>query len=210
MNAILGEKLGMTQILGSNGAISVTVVKAGPCRVVQVKTPERDGYSAVQLGFGDLPPRLLTKPAAGHFKAANLPPYRHLVEVRVTDSSLYRPGQEIKVGEVLEKGMKADVGGVGKGKGFSGVMKRHNFAGQGDSHGNHRMHRAMGSIGAGTTPGRTVKGLKMPGRMGGKRVTVLSLEVVEVDAEQDLIMLAGSVPGNRGALVMVRKAVKGG
>ena len=210
MNAIIGEKLGMTQVFDDEArAIPVTVVKAGPVRVVQVKTPDRDGYSAVQLGFGDLREDRASRPAAGHFAKAGLPPHRHLVEVRVDDPESYRPGQEINVGEVLEAGQKADVTGITKGKGFTGVMKRYGFKGQPASHGAHKVHRAPGSIGAASTPSRVFKGKRLPGRMGGDRRTIVNLDVVQVDPERNILMLRGAVPGPRGAVVLIREAVKG-
>ncbi len=209
MKAILGEKLGMTQIFDDDAqAIPVTVIKAGPCRVVQIKTTESDGYDAIQIAYRELPPNRAIKPVAGHFAKAGLTPHKHLVEVRVDDSSEYTIGQEIAIGDVLEEGARADVAGVSKGKGFQGVMKRHNFSGQGAGHGVHRVHRAPGAIGACATPARVFKGMKMAGRMGGEKTTVLNLEVVQVDAERGLIMLRGAVPGSRGAVVLVREAVK--
>ncbi|MFQ5947362.1 MAG: 50S ribosomal protein L3, partial [Acidimicrobiia bacterium] len=188
--------------------IPVTVIKAGPCRVVQVKRPETDGYGAVQIAYRELPERKAAKPAIGHFRKAGLTPYRHLVEVRVPDPDAYQVGQEITVGDVFEPGKKADVAGITKGKGFAGVMKRHNFSGQGASHGTHRVHRAPGAIGACATPSRVFKGMKLPGRMGDERRTVLNLDVVEVDAERGIVLLKGAVPGTRGSVVLVREAVK--
>ncbi len=209
MKAILGEKLGMTQVFDDEArAIPVTVIKAGPCRIVQIKTPETDGYSAIQLSYREVPAHKLSKPEAGHFGKAGVAPARHLVEVRVDDVALFQIGQEITIADVLEKGGKADVSGVSKGKGFQGVMKRHNFSGQGASHGVHKVHRAPGSIGACATPARVFKGQKMAGRMGGERTTMLNLEVVEVDRERGLVLLGGSVPGPKGSMVLVREAVK--
>lgn len=209
LNAILGTKLGMTQIFDEDArAIPVTVIKAGPCKVVQVKTDETDGYDAIQIAYGDVKPSNVNKPTAGHYAKAGIAPARHLVEIRVEDPSAFKVGQEIKIADVLEKGQKADVSGVSRGKGFSGVMKRHNFAGQGGSHGNHKKHRAPGSIGACATPARVFKGMRMAGRMGGEKVTTLNLEVVAVDTERDLLLLGGSVPGPKGSLVLVREAVK--
>ena len=209
MNAIMGRKLGMTQVFDDDArSIPVTVIEAGPCRVVQVKTPETDGYSAVQIAFGETEARKVTKPVAGHFAKANVAPARYVVEVRVEDPSEYQAGQEITLAEVLEEGGKADVSGVSKGKGFAGVMKRHNFAGQGASHGVHKVHRVPGSIGACATPARVFKGKRMPGRLGGERVTNLSLDIVSVDPERGLVMLRGSVPGPKGSVVLVRQAVK--
>lgn len=209
MNALLGEKLGMTQLFDDESrAIPVTVVKLGPCRVVQVKSTATDGYEAVQISYRELDARHVNKPMAGHFAKANVPPSRHLVEIRVPDASEYSVGQEITVADVLEEGQRADVAGISKGKGFSGVMKRHNFSGQSASHGVHRVHRAPGSIGACATPARVFKGMPMAGRMGSERSTVLNLDIVKVDAERGLAMLGGSVPGPKGSVVLVRRAVK--
>ena len=209
MKAILGEKLGMTQVFDDQArAIPVTVIKAGPCRVVQIKSEASDGYDAIQIAYRELPERKVSRPMSGHYAAAGVPPHRHLVEVRVDDPSAYQVGQEISVADVLSKGSLADVAGISKGKGFSGVIKRHHFAGQGASHGAHRVHRAPGSIGACATPSRVFKGLRLPGHMGAESRTVLNLEVVEVDAERGLLLLRGAVPGARGAVVLVREAVK--
>jgi large subunit ribosomal protein L3 len=209
MNAILGQKLGMTQVFSDDArAIPVTVIQAGPCRVVQIKTIEADGYSAIQLAYGDVKPGRVTQPVAGHYAKAGVPPAQHLVEVRVEEPSAFSVGQEIKLADVFQAGQRADVSGVSKGKGFAGVMKRHNFSGQGASHGTHKKHRAPGSIGACATPARVFKGMRMAGRMGGERVTNLSLEVVGVDAERDLLLLGGSVPGPKGSVVLIREAVK--
>ena len=209
MKAILGEKLGMTQVFDDEArAIPVTVIKAGPCRIVQIKTPDSDGYSAIQLSYQEIPAHKLTKAEAGHFGKSGVAPTRHLVEVRVDEATSFELGQEITIADVLEKGGKADVSGVSKGKGFQGVMKRHNFSGQGASHGVHKVHRAPGAIGACATPARVFKGQKMAGRMGGERTTMLNLEVVEVDGERGLVLLGGSVPGPKGSVVLVREAVK--
>ena len=211
LNAIVGEKLGMTQIFDDESrAIPVTVIKAGPCHIVQVKTHAVDGYDAVQISFGEVSPGSITKPLAGHYAKAEVAPARHLVEVRVDDTSEFEVGQEILLAEVFEPGSKADVTGVSKGKGFQGVMKRHNFSGQGAAHGNHKKHRAPGSIGACATPARVFKGMRMAGRMGGDRTTILNLDVVGVDAERNLLLLAGAVPGPKGSVVVVRGAVKHG
>jgi large subunit ribosomal protein L3 len=199
----------MTQVFDDDArAIPVTVIKAGPCFVTQIKRAEVDGYSAIQISFKELPARKVNKPTAGHFAAAGVAPSRHLVELRVDDPNEYQVGQEINVADVLVKGGKADVAGISKGKGFQGVMKRHNFSGQGASHGVHKVHRAPGSIGACATPARVFKGKKMPGRMGGERVTTLNVEIVDVDAKRGLLMLGGSVPGPSGSVVLVREAVK--
>ena len=209
LTAIVGEKVGMTQIFDEEArALPVTVIKAGPCRIVQIRTPETDGYSAVQLGYGRA--RGANRPASGHYDKAGVEPARRLVEVRVDDVSEFAVGQEIKVEDIFQPGGKADVTGVSKGKGFQGVMKRHNFRGQKASHGAHKIHRAPGAIGACATPARVFKGTKLPGRMGAERVTVLNLAVVGVDAEQGLLLLQGAVPGPKGAMVFVREAVKNG
>jgi large subunit ribosomal protein L3 len=209
MNAILGQKLGMTQVFDDQArAIPVTVIKAGPCHVTQIKTMESDGYNAIQISYGEVKPGRINKPEAGHLAKAGVAPAKHLVEIRVTDPSSYTLGQEIRIADVLKPGVKADVAGVSKGKGFAGVMERHNFKGQGASHGTHKKHRAPGSIGACATPARVFKGMRMAGRLGGERVTTLSLEVVRVDAERDLLLLGGAVPGPKGSMVLVREAVK--
>jgi len=207
---ILGRKLGMTQVFDDeNRVVPVTVVEAGPCRVVQIKTPERDGYSAVQLAFGDTKASRLSKPELGHLKAADAPPQKYLVEMRVDDLSGFEIGQVLKA-DVFAAGERVDVTGISKGHGFSGVMKRHNFSGQGASHGNHKKHRAPGAIGACATPARVFKGVRMAGQYGGERVTTLNLQVVEGDAERNLLLIKGSVPGANGGLVFVRNAVKAG
>lgn len=207
MKAILGEKLGMTQVFDDDArAIPVTVIKAGPCRVVQIKRPETDGYAAVQIAYKEV--SSVNRPLAGHYAKAGVAPGRHLVEVRVDDPDAYELGQEITIADVLAKGAKADVAGISKGKGFQGVIKRHNFSGQGASHGVHRVHRAPGSIGACATPARVFKGRKLPGRMGGERVTLLNLDVVDIDIARGLVLLGGSVPGPKGSVVLVREAVK--
>jgi large subunit ribosomal protein L3 len=208
--AIVGEKLGMTQVWDEqNRAIPVTVVKVAPCRVVQVKTPEHDGYSAVQVTFGVIQAKRLSKPEAGHFAKAGVEAGRRLVELRLDDTNDYQVGQEIKV-DLLTPGDHVDVTAVSKGKGFTGVMKRHNFSGMGAGHGAHKVHRAPGAIGACATPSRVFKGTKMAGRVGHQRVTTLNLQVVQADAERDLLLIKGAVPGPRGGLVLIRDAVKGG
>jgi large subunit ribosomal protein L3 len=205
---ILGEKLGMTQVWdAANRLVPVTVVKAGPCVVTQVRTPERDGYDAVQLGFGTVDPRKVNKPETGHFEKAGVPPRRYLIELRTTDASTYEVGQEVTA-EVFEAGALVDVVSTSKGKGFSGVMKRHGFSGLGAGHGVQRKHRSPGSIGACATPARVFTGLKMAGRHGGVRTTTLSLKVHSVDAEKGLVLIKGAVPGPSGALVFVRTAAK--
>jgi large subunit ribosomal protein L3 len=208
--AIVGEKVGMTQIWDDeNRAIAVTVVRVLPARVVQLRTPDRDGYSAVQVTYGTRKSRTLTKPEAGHYAKADVDPGKRLVELRVDDSSAYTVGQEITVG-ILNAGDRVDVTAVSKGKGFAGGMQRHNFKGQGASHGNHKHHRAPGSIGACATPARVFKGTRMAGQMGSQRVTTLNLEVIQADAERDLLLVRGAVPGPRGGVVLIRDAVKGG
>jgi large subunit ribosomal protein L3 len=209
VKGILGEKLGMTQVWDDgNRVVPVTVVKAGPCVVTQVRTPEIDGYEAVQIAYGAIDPRKVTKPQSGHFAKAGVTPRRHLVEIRTGDAASYTLGQELSA-EVFEAGQTIDVVGTTKGKGFAGVMKRHGFHGVGASHGAHRNHRKPGSIGACATPGRVFKGVRMAGRMGGERQTTQGLTVHAVDAEQGLILIKGAVPGPKGGLVFVRSAAKG-
>jgi large subunit ribosomal protein L3 len=209
VKGILGEKLGMTQVWDdANRVVPVTVVKAGPCVVTQVRTPEVDGYEAVQIAFGAIDPRKVTKPQGGHFAKAGVTPRRHLVEIRTADAGGYTLGQEISA-ELFESGQHVDVVGTTKGKGFAGVMKRHGFSGVGASHGAHRNHRKPGSIGACATPGRVFKGVRMAGRMGGVRQTTQGLTVHAVDAENGLILIKGAVPGPKGGLVFVRSAAKG-
>jgi large subunit ribosomal protein L3 len=208
ITGILGEKLGMTQVFDENNRIvPVTVVKAGPCVVTQVRTPERDGYSAVQLAFGAIDPRKVTKPESGHFKAAGVTPRRHVVELRTTDAGQYTLGQEVTA-DVFDAGTRVDVVGTSKGKGTAGVMKRHGFGGLGASHGTQRKHRSPGSIGGCATPGRVFKGLRMAGRMGNARVTTMNLTVHRVDPEKGLILVKGAVPGPAGGLVLIKSAAK--
>jgi large subunit ribosomal protein L3 len=204
---ILGEKLGMTQIFQDTRAVPVTVVKAGPCFVAQVKTIARDGYEAVQLAFVEPRRNGLTKPMKGHFDANGGQPGRHVVELRTDDAHEYTPGQELKA-DIFEVGDLADVVGVSKGKGFAGVMKRHGFGGLSSSHGTQRKHRSPGSIGACATPSRVFKGMRMAGQMGNARTTMLNLEIVGVDPERNVLLIKGAVPGPSGGLVMVRAAVK--
>ena len=207
---LLGTKLGMTQLWDANNRIvPVTVVQAGPCVVTQVRTAETDGYSAVQLGFGAVKPKQLTKPSAGHFEKAGVTPRKHLVEIRTSDASEYSLGQELSA-DTFADGDIIDVTGVSKGKGTAGVMKRHGFSGLRASHGVHRKHRSPGSIGGCATPGRVFKGLRMAGRMGVERVTVQNLTVHAVDAERGLILIKGAIPGNKGGLVVLRSAAKKG
>jgi large subunit ribosomal protein L3 len=206
---ILGEKLGMTQVFDENNRIvPVTVVKAGPCVVTQIRTQEKDGYTAVQLAYGQIDPRKVTKPVAGHFKAANVTPRRHLIELRTDAIDGYTVGQELGP-DVFADGALVDVSGTTKGKGTAGVMKRHGFKGLGAGHGTQRKHRAPGSIGGCSTPGRVFKGLRMAGRMGHERQTTQSLVVYKVDAERGLLLIKGAIPGPKGGLVLVRSAAKG-
>ncbi len=214
MQGVLGEKLGMTQVFDAdNRMVPVTVVKAGPCVVTQVRTPEVDGYSAVQIAYGAIDPRKVNKPEAGHFAKAGVPPRRYLVEIRTGDASSYTVGQEIGA-ETFTPGegkpLVVDVVGTSKGKGYAGVMKRHNFRGLGAAHGVHRAHRKPGSIGACATPARVFKGTRMAGRMGHERTTTQNLTVHAVDVERGLLLIKGAVPGPRGGMVLVRTAAKGG
>ena len=207
--AIVGEKVGMTQIWDDqNRLIPVTVVRIAPVRVVQVKTPESDGYSALQVTFGTQKASRVNKPESGHFAKAGVEAGKKVLELRLDDTTGYEVGQELKV-DLLEVGEKIDVTAVSKGKGFAGGMKRHNFKGQGASHGTHKKHRAPGSIGACATPARVFKGTRMAGHMGAERVTTLNLLVVQADAERDLLLVKGAVPGPRGGIVLIRNAVKG-
>ena len=206
---LLGTKLGMTQVWDENNRIvPVTVIEAGPNVVTQVRTPETDGYSAVQLAFGAIDPRKVNKPDGGHFAKAGVTPRRHVVELRTEDASEYTVGQELKA-DVFEVGAVVDVTGTSKGKGNAGVMKRHGFHGLRASHGVHRKHRSPGSIGGCATPGRVFKGLNMAGRMGSDRVTTQALKVQSVDPERNLILIKGAVPGPKGALVLIRDIAKG-
>jgi large subunit ribosomal protein L3 len=207
VKGILGEKLGMTQIFDDARAVPVTVIKAGPCFVAQVKTTDRDGYTAVQLAFEEPRRGRVTKPLGGHFDAHGGKPGRYVVEIRTDDASSYTPGQEIKA-DIFQAGEHADVVGVSRGKGFAGPMKRHGFSGLSASHGTERKHRSPGAIGACATPSRVFKGTRMAGQMGNERVTVLNLEVVHADPERNLLLLKGATPGPRGGLVMVRSSVK--
>ncbi len=205
---MLGTKLGMTQVFDENSrVIPVTVIDAGPNTVTQVKTPDRDGYNAVQLAYGEIRKAKVNKPATGHFSRAGAEPLRHLVELRTSDAGSYQPGQELRA-DVFAPGDQVDVVGVSKGKGTAGVIKRHGFAGLGASHGTKRKHRSPGSVGACATPGRVFKGMRMSGHMGHERVTVLGLRIVKVDPERNLLLVRGAVPGPRGGLVMVRSTVR--
>ncbi|WP_017603882.1 50S ribosomal protein L3 [Nocardiopsis alkaliphila] len=209
IKGVLGEKLGMTQVFDESGQmVPVTVLKAGPCVVSRIRTPDTDGYSAIQLGYGQINPRKVNKPLGDYLRKHELTPRRHYVEVRTSDASEYTLGQEVDAA-TFEIGQKVDVTGKSKGKGFAGVMKRHGFAGLSASHGTHRTHRAPGAIGGCATPGRVFKGMRMAGRMGNVRKTVQNLTVHSVDAEKGLILVKGAVPGPNGGLVLVRTAVKG-
>ena len=207
VKGILGAKLGMTQIWDNNKVVPVTVVQAGPCVVTQVRTPDRDGYSAVQLAYGAINPRKVNKPEAGHFAKADVAPRRVLVELRTTDAITYELGQEVTV-DTFVAGQPVDVTGKTKGKGFAGVMKRHGFHGLKASHGVERKHRSPGSVGACATPGRVFKGVGMAGRMGGVRYTAQGLTIQSVDPEQNLILVRGAIPGPKGGLVLIRTAAK--
>jgi large subunit ribosomal protein L3 len=209
LKGILGEKLGMTQVFDENNRIiPVTVVKAGPCVVTQIRTVEKDGYSAVQLGFGRIDPRKVTKPVGGHFKAAGVTPRKHLMELRTDAIEDYEVGQELGA-DVFDAGAEVDVTGTTKGKGTAGVMKRHGFAGLGSAHGTQRKHRSPGSIGGCATPGRVFKGLRMSGRMGHITQTTQNLRVHKVDTENGLLLIKGAIPGPKGSVVLVKTAVKG-
>jgi large subunit ribosomal protein L3 len=210
VTGILGTKLGMTQVFDQNNrVVPVTVVQAGPCVVTQVRTREKDGYSAVQLAFGAIDPRKVNKPEGGHFAKAGVTPRRHVVELRTADASDYQLGQEVTV-TVFEAGTVVDVVATSKGKGTAGVMKRHGFSGLGAGHGVQRKHRSPGSIGGCATPGRVFKGVKMAGRMGHERVTTQNLTLHRVDADSGLLLIKGAVPGPKGGLVLVKTAAKGG
>lgn len=208
VKGVLGEKLGMTQAFDDDGrVVPVTVVKAGPCVVTQVRTPETDGYAAVQIAYGAVDPRKVTKPVAGHFRRAGIPPRRFLVELRTDDAAEYTLGQEITA-EVFESGQKVDVIGRSKGKGTTGVMKRHGFHGLSATHGTQRKHRSPGAIGGCATPSRVFKGMRMAGRSGAVRTTVQNIRVHAVDDQRGLLLLKGAVPGPRGSLVLVRSATR--
>ena len=211
MTGILGTKLGMTQVFDETGqVVPVTVVQAGPCVVTAVRTPDKDKYSAVQIGFGEINPRKVTKPVAGLFEKAGVTPRRYVAEIRTENATEYALGQELTADGLFEAGQRVDVTGKSKGKGTAGVMKRHGFKGLSASHGTQRKHRSPGSIGACATPGRVFKGVRMAGRMGAERTTVQSLTVHAVDSDKNLLLIKGAVPGPRGGLVMVRSAVREG
>ena len=210
IKGILGTKLGMTQIFDEeNRVVPVTVVEAGPCTVTQVRTKEVDGYDAVQIAYGEIDPRKVSKPQTGHFNKAGVTPRRHTVEIRTPDASSYEVGQTVGV-DVFGDIEYVDVTGTTKGKGFAGAMKRHGFAGQGASHGNQAAHRRVGGIGGCSTPGRVFKGKRMAGRMGNDRVTTQNLKVQKIDTDANLLLIKGAVPGVRGGLLVVKTAVKGG
>ncbi|AVG23311.1 large subunit ribosomal protein L3 [Pontimonas salivibrio] len=206
---VLGKKLGMTQVWDdNNNVVPVTVIEVSPNVVTQIRTVDNDGYDAIQIAAGAIDPRKVTKPLKGHFEKAGVTPRRHITEIRTPDASSYEVGQELTA-EAFEAGAVVDVVGTSKGKGTAGVMKRHNFKGVSASHGAHRNHRKPGSIGASATPSRVFKGMRMAGRMGNERVTVMNLSVVRVDAERNLLLIKGAVPGPKGRLVFVRNARKG-
>jgi large subunit ribosomal protein L3 len=208
MKGIVGKKVGMTQIFNENGdVIPVTLIEAGPCYIVQKKTVDKDGYEAVQLGYGEVSEKRLTKAVAGHLKKVSVPPVRHLREFKFSNYSELEEGQKLDAG-IFAVGERVDVVGTSKGKGFAGVVKRHHFGGGRKTHGQSDRHRAPGSIGAGTTPGRVYKGMRMAGRMGGERVTASNLEVVIVDPERNLLAVKGSIPGAKNSLVLVNEASK--
>ncbi len=209
VTGVLGEKLGMTQVWDAeNRLVPVTVIKAGPCVVTQVRDDATDGYGAVQIAYGDIDPRKVNKPMKGHFEKAGVTPRRYLIELRTGDFADYALGQEITVG-AFEAGQKVDASATTKGKGFAGVMKRHGFHGVSSSHGSHKNHRKPGSIGGCSTPGRVFKGMRMAGRMGGVRQTTQNLTIQAVDVEKGLLLVKGAVPGPRGSVILVRSAAKG-
>jgi large subunit ribosomal protein L3 len=208
IKGVLGKKLGMTQVFDANNKmVPVTVVEAGPCVVTQIRTPEKDGYSAVQIAFGAIDPKKISKPLAGHFAKAGVTPRRSIAELRTLDTSSYSVGQELGA-TVFAAGELVDATGTSTGKGTAGVMKRHGFGGLGSSHGVDRKHRMPGSIGACSTPGRVFKGMRMSGVMGGVRVTTQNLVVHSIDADRNLLLIKGSVPGPDGQLVFIRSAAK--
>lgn len=207
---ILGKKIGMTQVFDENGTvIPVTVIQAGPCAVVQKKTVENDGYTAVKLGFEDVPEKKLNRPEKGLFSKINTAPKKYLREFRTEDIDRFEIGQQINIADMFSNGDRIDVSGISRGKGFQGVMKRFGSSRGPESHGS-KYHRRVGTLGAGTSPGRVFKGKKLPGRMGRDKVTVLNLNVVRVDSERNLLLVKGAVPGPKGGLVIVRETVKSG
>jgi large subunit ribosomal protein L3 len=206
--AIVGEKLGMTQVWDdANNVVPVTVLRVTPARVVQLRTPERDGYSALQVTYGDRDARKLNKPMAGQYAAAGVDPGVRLLELRLDDVGEYQVGQELAA-DLFEAGERVDVTAVSKGKGFAGAMKRHGFGGAPASHGAHRVHRKPGAVGQCATPARVFKGTRMAGRMGADQVTTLNLEIVQADAERGVVLVKGAVPGPRGGVVIIRNAIK--
>ncbi len=209
VKGLLGTKLGMTQVWDENNrVIPVTVVAAATNVVTQVRGPEKDGYNAVQIGFGEIEGRKVNKPSAGHFAAAGVTPRRHLAEIRTSDAGSYTVGQELAAADLFAAGDVVDISGTTKGKGFAGVMKRHGFHGVSASHGAHKNHRKPGSIGACATPGRVFKGMRMSGRMGSDTVTTQNVTVHAVDTERGLILVKGAVPGPKGGLIVLRSAAK--
>jgi len=209
VTALLGKKLGMTQVWDAEGrVVPVTVVQVDTNVVTQVRTDEKDGYSAIQLGFGAIDPRKVTKPLKGHFEKAGVTPRRHVAEVRTANAASFELGQELTA-ETFTAGQLVDVTGTTKGKGFAGVMKRHGFRGVSSSHGSHRNHRKPGSIGSSATPSRVFKGLRMAGRMGNARRTIQNVTVHAVDVEKGFVLVKGAVPGNKGGIVLIRSAAKG-
>ncbi|RRO12974.1 50S ribosomal protein L3 [Saccharopolyspora rhizosphaerae] len=210
IKGILGTKLGMTQVFDDkNRVVPVTVVQAGPNVITQIRTTEKDGYSAVQLAFGAIDPRRVNKPRSGHFTKAGVTPRRHVVELRTADAGEYELGQEISA-DLFEAGAVVDVVGTSKGKGFAGTIKRHGFHRQPMSHGAQAVHRKPGSIGGCATPGRVFKGMRMAGRMGSSRVTTQNLKVHKVEGDNGLLLIKGAVPGPKGGLVLVKSPAKGG
>lgn len=209
IKGILGHKLGMTQVFDeANRVVPVTVVAAGPVVVTAVRTPEKDGYTGVQLAFGAIDPRKVNKPETGHFAKAGVTPRRHLVELRVDDTTGYEVGQELTADQVFAAADIVDVTGTSKGKGTAGVMKRHGFRGLSSGHGVHRKHRAPGSIGGCSTPGRVFRGLRMAGRHGNSKVTTQNLTIHAIDADKGLVLIKGAIPGPKGGLVLIKSAVK--
>ncbi len=206
LEGLLGKKLGMTQVFDPTGrALAVTVIETGPCVVTQLRTQESDGYNGVQLGFGTA--KRLNRPEAGHLRASGANS-RHIREIRTEGNGELTVGQTVTADAIFKAGDAVDVTGQSKGKGFAGVVKRHHFAGGPKTHGQSDRHRAGGSVGAGTTPGRVFKGLKMAGHMGNERVTIQNLRVVDVDVERNLVLVAGAVPGANGGLVTIRQSIK--
>ncbi|MDE6181827.1 MAG: 50S ribosomal protein L3 [Eubacteriales bacterium] len=204
---IIAKKIGMTQIFAENGVlIPVTVLEAGPCVVTQVKTMENDGYEAIQVGFGDIKESKVNAPMKGHFTKANVAPTKLLKEFKFENSSEYSIGSEIKA-DIFEAGDKIDVSGVSKGKGFQGAIKRHNQHRGPMAHGS-KYHRGVGSLSSATTPGKVKKGKKMPGHMGAENVTIQNLEIVRIDAEKNLLLVKGAVPGNKGSILVIKESVK--